>query len=125
MAYIERITVKIKAKLKSERGDSLVEVLVSLLIGSLSLLMLGMSIAVASNLTADGKDRISEDYAMEDVLAMSSPNPDCQGSVSVTLSDGSEVQLVPEGTLDVSYCLPEDGQATRYPVVSYTAEIGD
>lgn len=118
---LKKFMETIKSKVTSNTGDTLVEVLVALLIGSLSLTLLAMAISTTMNMTKQSEARLVETYALEDALATATPTSSCQGTVSVTLTDGTEVKLTEED-LDIAYCLPDDGQMTLKPVISYVVD---
>lgn len=78
------------AKLRSQRGESLVEVLASVLIGVLAVGLLASAIAVSSQIdrSAEKKD---ESFYEELSAAEAQKAPEAAGTVSVTPSGGSPV----------------------------------
>lgn len=97
-----RVIGAAKAKLASSRGETLVEVLASVLVAGLSILMLGMAISVSMNLVSQNKDVASGYYASTDALASGTATAEGKsgsGTVNV-VANGSGFA---GGTVDVTY----------------------
>lgn len=85
-------------KLRSVRGETIAEVLVSTLIGALAVLMLATAISVSSRIVADNRAKMDLDYSKSNGYAegMNDPSNDdfnitrdsVSGSVKVHLVDG-------------------------------------
>ncbi len=80
------------AKLRSRRGESLVEVLVSVLVGVLAVGLLASAIAASSQIdrSAEQKD---EGFYEELSAAEAQESSTELGEVTVTLSDGTSIQF--------------------------------
>ena len=121
IAWIKKKIELAKARIEEERGDTIVEVLVALTIGCLSLTLLAMAISTTSSLARESKTQLEDMYALEGALAEAVPTDDCRGQVEITLSNGTSVKLADED-FELSYCLPDDGQISQKPVVAYVIE---
>ena len=91
-----RLGHRIVRKLRSVRGETIAEVLVSTLIGALAVLMLAMAISVASKIVIDNRESMDQYYTESNVRA--------EGASGISYSDliiksGSiEVDLVGESS---------------------------
>ena len=122
--WLEKIINKLFSKKSGQRGDSLVETLVALTIAALSLTLLAMAISATSAMAKKSEDKLVNVYELENALAAAQPSEDCQGDMTITLSNGTELTLLEDGNGDVVYCVPES-QSGTVPVISYTWEGGD
>lgn len=91
-----RLRHRIVRKLRSVRGETIAEVLVSTLIGALAVLMLAMAISVSSRIVAHNRASMDQYYTESNAVA--------EGTSGISYSDlviksGSvEVDLVGEGS---------------------------
>lgn len=90
----------LKKKLKSTAGESLIEVLVSLLIAGLAILMLGQIVGVSVRMIRRSNETMTEYYSANNVLSVMAPVGGSssvargRASVSVTWAgSGVEVNL--------------------------------
>ena len=121
---------KLKAKLLSQAGESLGEVLVTLLIAALALTMLASVIFTSSKVIAQSKTNMAAYYTENDKLENRSSNGnELEVSIQVRTSyeeaeDGSviaswdDVNLLTSGTLEVTGYVNNRVQAK--PVVAYS-----
>lgn len=105
------------ARLKSRRGESLGEVLISVLISAVGLVMLGSMIVAATSMILISKDKMEAYYNEQANLALhiSPDNPD---GVTLTVRDGDTqigtVQVLsygaegPNGARVVAYSIPQE-----------------
>ena len=110
-------------KLKSRKGETISETLVSLLISSLALTMLAGAITASANLVEKSRTKMDSYYAASEVengvIKMSGGGT--EGTVTIkdsAASDGLDAQ-----TYTIVYY--ENEEFTRYPVYSYKPEPGD
>lgn len=76
------------------RGESLVEVLTSIVIGGLALLMLGMAISTASHMAMDSRNAMSNYYQAGNAIASGSATELGDGAVSLAQGEGKSLKLV-------------------------------
>ena len=75
------IIIKLRDKLRSGAGESLIETLVSMLVASAALLMLGGAITSATRMVTKSRDTLGAYYANESFLASmpdATPDPDSE-----------------------------------------------
>lgn len=102
------------AKARSNRGETLTEVLVSIVIAGLAILMLAMAISAATSSNLHSQKAIDEYFQESNGIATSSTN-NGTGSVSLKTSGGVTVHLNDENSVNYHIGL-EDGAT---PVASY------
>lgn len=83
-------------KLRSTRGETIAEVLVSTLIGALAVLMLAMAISVSSKMVVNNRESMDEYYSNSNAIAEGTS--DLSYSDLVIKSGSVEVDLVGEGS---------------------------
>ena len=66
---IHRLFAKASARLASERGETLVEVLIAILVSSLGMLMLANAIGASANIVRTGREATDAQYEAETKLA--------------------------------------------------------
>ena len=109
---IRRNMKAIREKMSANAGETLVEVLASLLISALAILVLAQAVASSVRLITKGEEAMGAYYAANNVLAERKGSPD--GSVHVTMT----VDGVPLGDdLTVDYYVNDS--AAGAAVVAY------
>ena len=112
----KKLLAAFRSKLSAQRGETLAEVLVAILISSLGMLMLASAISSAYSIVRQGRTAVDELYTREAILAdLSTGSP---GSVSVTRSlsgvkGGSETE-----SINVKYKSVAGCDVVAYEVVS-------
>ena len=76
-------------KLRSRRGESLTEVLVSTLIAAVALTMLASMVATGARLVNQSRDRLAEYYEAGNGLAAQAPAAEDPETIELRLKDGS------------------------------------
>ncbi len=104
------IIIKLRDKLRSGAGESLIETLVSMLVASAALLMLGGAITSATRMVTKSRDTLERYYANESILA-SMPDPE-----SGLAASGGTVTVNGKG-YDVTFY--ENRVFDYMPVISY------
>lgn len=94
-------------RLQSERGETLVEALVAVLISALGMLLLATSIMSTKNIIESGNKVISNYYENEVALADHGEAGGSVGSVEIKTTDNNSV-----ATCDVSYWKATIGSET-------------
>lgn len=84
-------------KIRSQRGETLVEALVAILISSLGMLMLATAISTAKNLVLDSKDAMETYYENESKNIVQCTSPSGSGKTATISNDGGE-----SGTTEVT-----------------------
>lgn len=103
-------------KLYDVRGESLIESLVSVLIGALSTLLLASIITSAQSMIAAGEATMTEYYRQDAILAkQTGDDGKVSGSPKVTIADGSGTQI----GLPVDIVAYENNAIHTTTVVSY------
>ena len=97
-------------KMSSERGDSIAEVLIALLISSLALVMLASMITSAANMIMKSKDTMTSYYS--ESTSLDYPNKN-NGSITVTIGDEKK-------DISIKYYKTEKS-FTNPPIVSFRA----
>lgn len=94
-----RIGNRIVRKLRSVRGETIAEVLVSTLIGALAVLMLAMAISVSSRIVADNRAKMDLDYSKSNGYAegVNDPSENDFTIKSVLISGSEEVLHLVDG----------------------------
>ncbi len=106
---IKGIGNRIRKKLRNQKGDSIAEVLIALLISALALVMLASMITSSANMITNSKDRMNAYYAESPNLAF--PPADSTKTAEITMND----QKYP-----VCFYFPEgDGLSGFQKVVSF------
>lgn len=113
----QSIRARVRAKLRSRRGESITEVLAATVVGGLAILMLAMAIATASKMVMASNDAMDDYYDNGNVIAESAGDA-LSGTVTLQ-SDGKGVALVRDSALDVVYY--ESEQTGSVPIVSFEA----
>lgn len=113
---MKKMKKKALRKLKSRTGESLVEVLVSLLIAALALTMLASTIATSSKIITQSKDKMEDYYDQNN--AMAGQSQDGALTAALTIS-GSDVSLTGDD-LSISFSINTEVGSTK--VVSYWLE---
>lgn len=78
---------RIRRQLNNESGETLVETLVSILIGTLALILLANAITTAKNIVTTSEKAMDEHYTAEDKLASEDSSAVVGSNFSVALSD--------------------------------------
>ncbi len=107
-------------KLKQTKGESLVEVLISVLISSFALLVLATMITTTTKLVTNSKDRF--DKYVEAANTVTSRAGSSAGTVRFTKEDGSTAFILvgSSSTVDVNYSVNEE--IGGMPVIAYEAQ---
>ncbi len=113
---MKKVLGMIRNKILSDRGDSIAEVLIALLISSVALVMLASMITSSVSLTDSSKDKISKYYSSAVFLADQSSSG-AIGTGEARITNGSGDVL---GSYSVSYFLNDEVPST--PVVTYKFE---
>jgi hypothetical protein len=100
---------RIKAKLKSSKGESLAELLAAILIGTLSIALLVSGIAVAVNINSKAQESDSQFY---EALAVAEEKnlSDAQKDKTITVTESSSNKTA---TIEV-YAFGTDGLLSSY-----------
>ena len=98
----------VSAKVRSQRGESIIEAIVSTLIAGLALLMLATVIAASTKMTVDSRTKMDEYYANSNDNAVAAAGASgTSGTVKVTLATGATVAMLPgansSGELGVTF----------------------
>lgn len=114
------------ARTASQQGETLVETLVSLLIGGLALLMMAVAISAAVNMVSDSGDSMADYYTDSNAIALASSSAGVEtasGTVQLVNSAGNaiDVKAGQAAEQDVTYIV---GDAAGKKVVSYVADDG-
>lgn len=107
----------IRAKARSERGESITEVLVAIVVSGLAILMLATVIATAVNVNQASRKAMNDYYAANNDVVSGALTT--TGTVTLT-SDGASVSLAGDSSISVTCYAGE--QAGDTPVVSYVAQ---
>jgi len=105
-------------KIRSQSGESIAEVLVSLLIAALAMLLLAGMINASSNLISKSRSKMQEYYEANNAIVQQSSSG-TTGSATLTEVD-SEGNTVSDGvsqSIDVTYF--ENDTFTNKPVITY------
>ena len=95
-------------KLRSERGESLTEVLVSTLIAAVALTMLASMVSTGSRFVSQSRDRLTAYYEAGNALAAQTPEAD-QPVIELKLKNGdAAVSLTPDGGGIEAYAFVND-----------------
>ena len=107
---------KLKEKLNSQKGESIGETLVALLIAALALVMLAGAISASSNAITDTKEKIDEYYESEEILAGRTGTPSSSGNVTISVTGGAggDISFEP---YPVDFYL--NSEFSKTPVVEY------
>ena len=109
-------------KLKSNKGETISETLVALLISSLALTMLAGAITASANLVEKSRTKMDSYYAASEqengVIKMSGAGTGGTVTIKDSASGGLDDQ-----TYNIVYYGNEE--FTRYPVYSYKPDAGD
>ena len=89
---------RVIGKLRSSRGESLTEVLISTLIAAVALVMLASMVATGANLVEQSKDRLTAYYEAGNALAAQEPE-----------TDGPTIELELKDEEDTAVYLRADG----------------
>lgn len=85
---------RFRKKLRSQRGDSLSETLVALLVGCLALVMLAGAITTSASLVTRSREKMQEYYAANNaIVSGGSAEGVTSGTVTVTISGGVSQNL--------------------------------
>jgi len=107
---------------RGSRGESLTEVLVSVLVGGLALLMLAMAITTSSHVAVNSRQHMGEYYTANN-NAITAASSAVVGSGTAALKEsGVSVPLVSGDSVAVQYQQNEQLESTE--VISYTETVG-
>ena len=116
--------MRLRKKLESTAGESLVEVLVSLLIAALAILMLGQSVSASVRMIRNSGSVLEDYYAAVNVLAERPSDVEHpavtsgEALVSITCKrDGNGIADYPSTTQSVKYYVNQASDSNQ--VVSY------
>ncbi len=113
---MKKLKRKMLRRLKSSAGESLAEVLASLLIAALALTMLASTIATSSKMITQSKNKMEDYYDQNDAMAEQSPSGELTASLSLS---GSDVSLRGDD-LSIGYSINAEVGSTK--VISYWLE---
>jgi type II secretory pathway component PulJ len=88
-------------KLRSRRGESLVEILISLVVSSLGILMLAGVIATSTRIIKNNSLLMDQYYRRNNVLETRAD--DAVSGDGVTVESGAAIKITPEGKASVHY----------------------
>ena len=105
MMRLRKTLNAIIGRCRSDRGESITEVLVSVAIGGLALLMLAMAIMAASNMAINNRDNMQTYYATNnDNIQKANENKLGTGTVSLESNDSpSSTISIASGDAPVTY----------------------
>lgn len=110
-------------KLKSQKGETISETLVALLISALALTMLAGAITASANLVEKSRTKMGSYYAANEagngVIMMAGEGTDGTVIIKDTAPSGG----LDQNTYNIVYY--ENDEFTQYPVYSYKPEPGD
>ena len=117
---------RIASRVRNQRGETITEALVSVLIGGLALLMLAVVISATSRMMFDSNAEMNKYYQESNAMAAhetASEGSGSTGKLGVEV-DGAPVKISDdsESEVDVKY---REGEVAGKPVVSYWVESGD
>lgn len=108
----------IRARLRGDRGETITEVLVAIVISGLAILMLATAIASAVNVNNASRDAMNRYYAANN-NAVLGDTATASGTVSVTMNGGS-ISLGNKASIPVTFRIGQQVNDTL--VVAYTEE---
>lgn len=115
VACIKRQAIVLRGKLASQRGESLAEVLVAILISSLGMLMLASAISSSYSIVRQGRAATERQYDVEKELA--DPASGSVDSVTVEFVELGNDQIGTSESVDVKMV---SENVVGYGVFSYT-----
>lgn len=116
MKYIR----KISTKLKNRKGETLTEVLVSLLIGTLALALLAAMIGSSTRIIRTSETSMVQYYEQNNRLEeRASGDEDASGKVSCSSESGTSTVRLSPGKDSVSVKCYVNQKAGKSPVISY------
>ena len=110
---------RLAEKLKSGAGESISEVLVSLLISALSLMILAGMIGASTRIVRRSRSALDTYYSQTNALAARSGNAVGNGTVTFTDDTGRTLHLAGEDSISVTYYAASagaDGDVVAYQV---------
>ena len=111
---------KMRKRVRNERGETITETLVSVLIGGLALLMLAVVLATANHIVMDSRHAMDDYYATTNNMAIASGSTSGSVTVALTKSNaaGTGSETLASTSVNVNYVIDE---ITGKTVVSYSA----
>lgn len=112
------LTGEVKQKLNSNKGESIAETLIALLVSTLALVMLAGAISSAGNVVEKGRKAMKEYYdGIENVVKRDGTGE----SVSMTLLDqeGNSIYLFGSSSTAITVNAYSNSRFQKYPVVAY------
>lgn len=90
----QAVKLKMNNKIRSTRGESISETLVSLLVASLALVMLAGSISAASHMVLNTRDKLKKYYAANEVVVNMDSSMSAEsasiGTKAMTIKQGNK-----------------------------------
>ena len=103
----------IRARLRSQAGESITETMVSVLIAALALVMLAGAVSTASHVVTDSKDKLDGYYAENEKIIKMSGDAVTADTPQINISCGGENW----GSVSVKYYI--NNTFSTDPVISY------
>jgi len=128
---MKKLGKKMAARLQSNAGESLAEVLISLLIAALAMTMLAATISTASKIITSSKEKMGEYYTANDALAEQTKNEEKTLSITVSpmmldaddeyVVDGfaAKIKLTADGETAIPVYYFENNELPAVSVISY------
>ncbi|MBQ9041557.1 MAG: hypothetical protein IJ111_01950 [Eggerthellaceae bacterium] len=110
--------MQLSSKLRSQRGESITEVLVATAIGGLALLMLAMAISVAVHMATTSRSSLDEYYTANNAIAEAKATSLGIGEVALAPPSGDEISLAGDD-LQVRYYRFDSDKAGLDSVIAY------
>lgn len=114
----EPLAANVRSLIRGERGETITETLVAVLIGGLALLMLAVVMATSNHIISDSKNAMNDYYGNTNQIALASGSGTKSGTVTLSVvgdTTGSSI------TKDVTYSIDKVAGKT---VVAYWASTG-
>ena len=105
---------KVQLMLGNERGETIVETLISVLVSSLALLMLATAIGTSINIVLQSRDRMEVFYQSENAMIENSIEGTDSSSVDYTTDVAIRTKEVPETSGSLNMYSNEDGSVSLY-----------
>ena len=110
---------KIKARVRSQAGETIAETLVALLISSLALLMLAGAVSAAVRMVLRSKNKLEAYYVQDENVAA---HKTAAGTMTVTLTEESDGLSETIGPFTYTGNYYQNDELGRITVISYSAE---
>ena len=105
---------KTHRRIASERGETIVETLISVLVSSLALLMLATAIGTSVNIVLRSRDHMERFYQAENAMIESSIGGTSSSTVSYTTDVAIRTKEAPEKSGSLKVYSTTDGSVSLY-----------